>query len=203
MPVTGELRVIVNVRLKNDHRSHDLQVPATMCVADLSYHIGRALRWPDDMAYDVFIEPGGERLPDHRTLAELDIWDGSHLSFALSDRPHAQRAALAAYLSSPTGQRYSLVLAHYHIGRRSATNPADPVPLIDLSSEPRGKTVSRRHADLLCEADVWVLRHLEPQNVTYVNGVAVPARQTCALSDGDHLQFGATELYFSQGCTDT
>jgi adenylate cyclase len=58
--------------------------------------------------------------------------------------------------------------------------PNSDVPIFD-------PTISRRHAEVQCGADKFVIRDLESSNGTYVNGERVSER---AIAPGDVLTFG-------------
>ncbi|MCH9023480.1 MAG: FHA domain-containing protein [Planctomycetes bacterium] len=68
------------------------------------------------------------------------------------------------------------------IGRNSPD-----VPLTD-------NTISRRHAELTREDDVWSIRDLNSANGTYVNGVKLA--QKMALKQGDQVRCGSTLIVF-------
>ncbi len=57
-------------------------------------------------------------------------------------------------------------------------------------------TVSRRHAELTPDDDVWWLRDLESQNGTYLNGLPVTAR--VSLRQGDQIRVGSTLFVFGR-----
>ncbi|MEX0876707.1 MAG: ATP-binding protein [Phycisphaerales bacterium] len=75
--------------------------------------------------------------------------------------------------------------------------PTDQPQLIGRSTEAlpiTDNTVSRRHAELTPDGDVWYLRDLESQNGTIVNGVAI--RDRIRLEPGDEIRVGATIFLF-------
>lgn len=55
-------------------------------------------------------------------------------------------------------------------------------------------TVSRRHAELTPDGDIWYLRDIASHNGTIVNGVAIKDR--IRLEQGDEIRVGATVLLF-------
>ncbi|MCE9589904.1 MAG: FHA domain-containing protein [Planctomycetes bacterium] len=57
-----------------------------------------------------------------------------------------------------------------------------------------GAGVSRTHAQLLCEANLWRIEDLNSHNGTKVNGAKV---QTRILKDGDKLGIGEYEIVFN------
>lgn len=75
--------------------------------------------------------------------------------------------------------------------------PKDLPQLIGRSSEAlpiTDNTVSRRHAELTPDGDVWFVRDLKSQNGTWVNGVQIKER--IRLEPGDQIRVGATVLAF-------
>ena len=55
-------------------------------------------------------------------------------------------------------------------------------------------TISRKHAEFICEDDHWFLRDLNSANGTYVNGVKVA--QKLELKQGDQVRCGTTLMVF-------
>ncbi len=80
---------------------------------------------------------------------------------------------------------------------KSFVLPTDEPQLIGRSGEAlpiTDNTVSRRHAELTPDGDVWFLRDIASQNGTIVNGVAIKDR--IRLEQGDEIRVGATLLLF-------
>jgi hypothetical protein len=109
----------------------------------------------------------GETLPDDRTRDESDA------TFILPD------AALTLRGDPPTEFRLG---ALNYIGR------AD-----DNQVRIKSGDVSRRHAVVSVANGVYVLRDLQSQNGTFVNGHRIAEQP---LSDGDRIRIGNTELVF-------
>ncbi|MDD4889896.1 MAG: ATP-binding protein [Phycisphaerae bacterium] len=91
-------------------------------------------------------------------------------------------AKLVVIQGPDKGRTFEAAAPGVLIGRNSGD-----VPISD-------NTVSRRHAEILCEAGNWVLRDLESANGTYVNGVKVARPIT--LKQGDQVRIGGTLLVF-------
>ncbi|GJM18573.1 MAG: hypothetical protein DHS20C14_07860 [Phycisphaeraceae bacterium] len=75
--------------------------------------------------------------------------------------------------------------------------PRNEPQLIGRSSEAlpmTDNTVSRRHAELTPDGDVWFIRDLDSQNGTYVNGVNI--RERIKLQLGDQIRVGATVFVY-------
>jgi len=76
--------------------------------------------------------------------------------------------------------------------------PRGEPQLIGRSSEAlpiTDNTVSRRHAELTPDGDVWYVRDLASNNGTYVNGVAITDR--IRLEPGDEISVGMTRMLFA------
>jgi signal transduction histidine kinase/pSer/pThr/pTyr-binding forkhead associated (FHA) protein len=76
--------------------------------------------------------------------------------------------------------------------------PTGEPQLIGRSSEAlpiTDNTVSRRHAELTPDGDVWYVRDLHSNNGTHVN--RVPIKDRIRLVDGDEITVGTTTLLFS------
>jgi pSer/pThr/pTyr-binding forkhead associated (FHA) protein len=55
-------------------------------------------------------------------------------------------------------------------------------------------TISRKHAEILRNADVWTLKDLGSLNGTYVNGERI--EEHCTINSGDEIQIGKFQLVF-------
>ena len=80
------------------------------------------------------------------------------------------------------GTRFPVGEDPVHIGR----SPESELKLSD-------STVSRRHAEIVRDGDVWVLRDLGSSNGTKVNGAPVVEH---VLHDGDEIRVGSAKLRF-------
>jgi len=81
--------------------------------------------------------------------------------------------------------------------------PTHEPQLIGRSSEAlpiTDSTVSRRHAELTPDGDVWYIRDLASQNGTWVNGVEIKNRIKLQL--GDQIRVGSTVFVFGQARAD-
>jgi two-component system, NtrC family, sensor kinase len=86
-------------------------------------------------------------------------------------------------------------------GKRFAL-PRDLPQLLGRSSEAlplTDNTVSRRHAELTPDGDMWYIRDLTSQNGTWINGVQI--RERIRLESGDQIRIGATVLLFGSDST--
>lgn len=81
----------------------------------------------------------------------------------------------------------------YHVDAERAPIGREIVPGGIVLRDPN---VSRRHAELVYHAGVWIIRDLNSTNGTLVNDVDVPS---ATLKDGDVLTIGLTNLEFRAG----
>lgn len=65
-------------------------------------------------------------------------------------------------------------------------------PQADL--KPESRMVSRRHAELVNGQDGWILRDLQSDNGTFVNGIRI---QSCFLKSGDRVNFADASYRFT------
>lgn len=89
-----------------------------------------------------------------------------------------------------------LVIQGPDAGKRFAL-PKELPQLLGRSSEAllmTDTTVSRRHAELTPDGDMWFIRDLKSQNGTWINGVQI--RERIRLEPGDQIRVGATVLLF-------
>lgn len=101
-----------------------------------------------------------------------------------------------------------LVLVHTASGQRFVLDPSraefligrtDPVtgvtPEINLGPLDASRSLSRRHAKLLCEGGLFFVREeVGTANGTFVNGQRVATGATVPLKPGDRLRFGTVEI---------
>jgi two-component system NtrC family sensor kinase len=89
-----------------------------------------------------------------------------------------------------------LVIQGPDAGKRFAL-PKELPQLLGRSSEAlpmTDTTVSRRHAELTPDGEMWFIRDLKSQNGTWINGVQI--RERIRLEPGDQIRVGATVLLF-------
>ncbi|MFQ5669785.1 MAG: cyclic nucleotide-binding domain-containing protein [Acidobacteriota bacterium] len=104
--------------------------------------------------------------------------------------------AAPAFLVNPEGKDvFPLQEQTARIGRFdpvTGTKPEVDLTLLDLK-----RSVSRRHAILICDSDKHLLdEEVGALNGTLVNGQAVHPGQPIPVQDGDHLSFGGVELVY-------
>ena len=104
----------------------------------------------------------------------------------------------SACLELEDGYRFDLADDEVLLGRRDPLDDLDPE--VDLSIHggfERG--VSRRHAVIRREEDVYVLEDLGSTNGTVLNREKVPAGEPMILSEGDVIHFGHLRAVFHYG----
>ena len=77
-------------------------------------------------------------------------------------------------------------LSTIRIGKPNDRTPPD----IDVSGFPDSEIVSRTHAKLLVEGDVYYIEDVGSSNGTYVNGLPLPAGNRHRLRPGDRVALG-------------
>ncbi|MGC1310263.1 MAG: FHA domain-containing protein [Phormidesmis sp.] len=77
-------------------------------------------------------------------------------------------------------------LSIVRIGKPNDQTPPD----IDVSGFPNSEVVSRAHANLLVEGDVYYLEDVGSSNGTYINGLPLPAGNRHRLRPGDRIALG-------------
>jgi predicted component of type VI protein secretion system len=72
----------------------------------------------------------------------------------------------------------------------------------DIDMTPHGGEeggVSRQHARLLHEGDVWSIMDLDSTNGTFINEIELEAKVRTALNDGDRISLGDVEIVYHAG----
>jgi pSer/pThr/pTyr-binding forkhead associated (FHA) protein len=77
-------------------------------------------------------------------------------------------------------------LSVVRIGKPNSQTPPD----IDVSGFPDSEVVSRIHANLLVEGDVYFIEDVGSSNGTYVNGLPLAAGNRHRLRPGDRIALG-------------
>lgn len=103
---------------------------------------------------------------------------------------YARRMLVLTVMQGPdAGRKYELPQQEPQLIGRSS----EALPLTDT-------TVSRRHAELTPDGDVWWIRDLHSQNGTYINGFKIAARTR--LHAGDQIRVGNTVFVFGRAGED-
>ncbi len=83
------------------------------------------------------------------------------------------------------------------IGRRSLSRQI--FPHIDLTYSDPSAYVSRRHTQIIADAQGYSLEDLGSENGTYLNSTRLPANQPVLLHNGDIIQVGKVQMQFAVG----
>lgn len=191
-------RVIVNLRLANETTGRDLEIPAETPWAELMPLLIKALKWQEDVDYEVFADPPGRKLKPNESLVDAGAWDGATLvvhPLARRGLPEQPSRHTATMLVSEAEQAYQIP-ARAILGRASQGQPSGEVT-IDLTRERDGKTVSRRHALIELKNDTWSITPLHGStNRTLLNEVEIEPNQPHSLVHNDVVVLGDLALRF-------
>ena len=77
-------------------------------------------------------------------------------------------------------------LAVIHIGKPNDRIPPD----IDVSGFPHSEIVSRIHADIRVEGDIYYIEDVGSSNGTYINNAPLPSGNRHRLRPGDRIALG-------------
>lgn len=130
---------------------------------------------------------------------------------ARADAAVVPAPAVAAAPAKPAAAKPAACLLRHAGGQTFVLDPAasqflvgrpDPVagirPEIDLSGVDPTRSLSRRHAKLVREGRVFLVREeVGTVNGTFVNGVRVKTGVDVPIKPGDALRFGAVEVEFA------
>lgn len=191
-------RIIVSVQMGDEGLPVDLEVPAELQCEQLAVLMANTLHeYAGTVStggnYGIAVLPSRQLLPGQATLANVGVWDGAALVL--------QWLAPACFENS-AGAQYTVPAREFWIGRRPAGRDVvdDDRPLLDLSREPQGATVSRRHAQVKRQVKQWQLCPARnARNPVTVNGRALAPGETMVLQDGDEIGIGGVHLIFRAG----
>lgn len=214
------MRVIINLQYSDGTHmfSSDLEVPATICARDLSNWLAKALKIDDDNAF-IYQHTLSAPLLDNRplleteTLASVGLWNGSKLilkSRRIGRKEKVEEISTGkgkkteAFLESER-RKYFIDGSIVWIGRSTPqTSSGELKTLIDLKDEPRGDTVSRKHAQIIIKDDKYFLK-IPKKNIsrTFINGENIKSDELQLINNSDTLKFGAVILQFRLHDTET
>jgi pSer/pThr/pTyr-binding forkhead associated (FHA) protein len=81
-------------------------------------------------------------------------------------------------------------LAVIHVGKPNDRIPPD----LDVSGFPHSDVVSRIHADMRLEGDVYYIEDVGSSNGTYINNTPLPMGNRHRLRPGDRISLGKGDL---------
>jgi hypothetical protein len=153
---------------------------------------------------------GGESLPSGAVMAQPAQVGGEGVSLPDAGMDEAivpaVSAAQPAMTSNPTSSKTQLQtqvvrllhvqtntpvelpanLAVIHIGKPNDRIPPD----IDVSGFPHSEIVSRIHADVRVEGDIYYIEDVGSSNGTYINNAPLPSGNRHRLRPGDRIALG-------------
>jgi hypothetical protein len=143
------------------------------------------------------VAPGhGTNCPNCGYINKLGARFCGNCGASLAGRPPARIQVLG-----PRGVLWERRIAPdenpFVIGRRSLSRQI--FPHIDLTYSDPSAYVSRRHAQIIADAQGYSLEDLGSENGTYLNSTRVPANQPILLHNGDIIQVGKVQMQFSVG----
>ncbi len=143
------------------------------------------------------VAPGhGTNCPNCGYINKLGARFCGNCGASLAGRPPARIQVLG-----PRGvlweRRFAPDENPFVIGRRSLSRQI--FPHIDLTYSDPSAYVSRRHAQIIADAQGYSLEDLGSENGTYLNSTRVPANQPILLHNGDIIQVGKVQMQFSVG----
>lgn len=193
-------RVLVELLWDPTGRSYDLDLPSNVVTRDLAELLASAMGGEsDDLAWELLDAASGTALSPDRDLASLGVWSGARLRCRAAAKAIGEAVSGQVILRTSTGHCHRLSDSPVLLGRRRMDQSPAPHPLIDLSSESGGRTVSREHALLRQTKEGWTIEHLSTaSNPTLVEGKPLAAGEQILLRSGDRIQLGAVRLTFSQ-----
>ncbi|MGB3615671.1 MAG: FHA domain-containing protein [Elainellaceae cyanobacterium] len=101
----------------------------------------------------------------------------------------AEPSAASAYLQHTTTETDIALppqMLVIHIGKPNDRVPPD----IDVSGFPHSEVVSRIHASICVEEDIYYIEDMGSSNGTYINNLPITVGSRCRLQDGDRIALG-------------
>ena len=130
-------------------------------------------------------------LPDNIPTA-VDIYSESATTQSAPDVPAATQtqiqslAARLLHVQTDTLVELPASLERLHIGKPNDRVPPD----IDVSGFPESEIVSRVHANILVEGDVYYIEDVGSSNGTYINNLPLAVGNRHRLRPGDRIALG-------------
>jgi hypothetical protein len=189
------LRITVSVQMGDNGVPIDLEIPAELPCDLLADLLAEALYGEPAVratgtSYAISVLPSGQNLTGRTSLADNGIWDGVALILHPTAMPCFETDRNTQYMA-PSND--------FWIGRHTKNRAVaeDNLHLLDLSNEPQGGTVSRRHAQVKWQTNMWHIRAVpQAQNPVTVNARQLAPDEETTLQEGDEIQIGAVRLRF-------
>jgi ribosomal protein L40E len=135
--------------------------------------------------------PGGEALPKEALVAPA-VSSGSSIPSPMppastgSQTQLQTQVARLLHVQTNTSVELPGNLAVIHIGKPNDRIPPD----IDVSGFPHSEIVSRIHADIRVEGDIFYIEDVGSSNGTYINNAPLPIGNRHRLRPGDRIALG-------------
>ncbi len=147
--------------------------------------------------YVLYLKDLEKPLDNKKDLIDLDIQTHDQLVF---DRYRTfLRRTLppdehAYFVESNTAEEYAIQWYPAVIGRLSTDMDHNFTLAVNLQYLPDGKTVSRRHAQIVVRAGKYLIEPLAEHNPVYLNGTEMPYMKGFEIKDGDKLMLGFNRI---------
>ncbi len=181
----------------------DLSLPLQVPVGELLPPLIQRLGWAEESNFELssewrlVLQETGEIIYSQQTLGEMGVLPGDILLLESAKghfRPDANFPKVDAkgrVLVSVDGTIFLLKSARVLIGRPDPGMGLFPADVgVDLTNLDKDAISSRRHAQLLLQDRVYVIRDLGSKHGTYVNGQKLGPGERKILEDGDCIQIG-------------
>jgi pSer/pThr/pTyr-binding forkhead associated (FHA) protein len=96
------------------------------------------------------------------------------------------QSAQLLHVQTNTTVELPSTLAVIHIGKPNDRIPPD----VDVSGYPHSEIVSRIHADIRVEGDIYYIEDVGSSNGTYINNAPLPSGNRHRLRPGDRIALG-------------
>lgn len=137
---------------------------------------------------ELTLEPNTE--PGTEPTAELESTvSGSAIPTTRPEIPTTQLQATGAVLKHVQTEARIAVPSQLSVVRIGKPNNSMP-PDIDVSGLPDSEIVSRVHANLLIEGEIYYLEDMGSSNGTYINALPLPVGNRHRLNTGDRIALG-------------
>ena len=131
---------------------------------------------------EVKLQP--DRLPD--LLAVAPPPPASMPSSSSSQTQLQTQSAQLLHVQTNTTVEIPSTLTVIHIGKPNDRIPPD----VDVSGYPHSEIVSRIHADIRVEGDIYYIEDVGSSNGTYINNAPLPSGNRHRLRPGDRIALG-------------
>jgi pSer/pThr/pTyr-binding forkhead associated (FHA) protein/ribosomal protein L40E len=142
------------------------------------------LRLPD-MPSEPIAPPTAKKNPSAKPISSPPSYSSAPLPGSSPTRIQLQTASLF-HVQTQTQIELPFALSVIHMGKPNEQIPPD----IDVSGYPDSEIVSRVHADLRVEGDIYYIEDVNSSNGTYINHTPLPPGNRHRLRSGDRISLG-------------